>query len=127
MKTPTRLVHERIDDVPLLIGLAQKLGLPELLDHHLGSHGNHQGLSLGALAAGWVAFILSQGNHTKVHVQEWAHSLHHTLSHLLAQPLRPAEFSDDRLGILLRRLQQLDDWDALEAQGQRELWASLAK
>jgi transposase len=118
MKTPTRLVHERIDDVPLLIGLAQKLGLPELLDHHLGSHGNHQGLSLGALAAGWVAFILSQGNHTKVHVQEWAHSLHHTLSHLLAQPLRPAEFSDDRLGILLRRLQQLDDWDALEA----DLW-----
>jgi len=29
MKTPTSLVHERIDDVPLLIGLAQKLRLPE--------------------------------------------------------------------------------------------------
>ena len=118
MKTPTSLVHERIDDVPLLIGLAQKLRLPELLDHHLGSHGNHRGLSIGALAAGWIAFILSRGNHTKVHVQEWSQSLHHTLSHLLAQPLRPAEFSDDRLGILLRRLQQLDDWDALEA----DLW-----
>jgi transposase len=118
MKTPTRLSHERIDDVPLLIGLAQKLGLPELLDHHLGSHGNHQGLSLGALAVGWIAFILSGGNHTKVHVQEWSHSLYHTLSHLLGQPLRPAEFSDDRLGILLRRLQQLDDWHALEA----DLW-----
>ena len=118
MKTPTRLVHERIDDVPLLIGLAQKLRLPELLDHHLGSHGNHRGLSIGSLAAGWIAFILSRGNHTKVHVQEWSQSLHHTLSHLLAQPLRPAEFSDDRLGILLRRLHQLDDWDALEA----DLW-----
>ena len=76
------------------------------------------GLSIGALAAGWIAFILSRGNHTKVHVQEWSQSLHHTLSHLLAQPLLPAEFSDDRLGILLRRLQQLDDWDALEA----DLW-----
>ncbi len=118
MKTSTSLVHERIDDVPLLIGLAQKLRLPELLDHHLGSHGNHRGLSIGALAAGWIAFILSRGNHTKVHVQEWSQSLHHTLSHLLAQPLRPAEFSDDRLGILWRRLQQLDDWDALEA----DLW-----
>ena len=118
MKTPTSLVHERIDDVPLLIGLAQKLRLSELLDHHLGSHGNHRGLSIGVLAAGWIAFILSRGNHTKVHVQEWSQSLHHTLSHLLAQPLRPAEFSDDRLGILLRRLQQLDDWDALEA----DLW-----
>ena len=118
MKTPARLVHERIDDVPLLIGLAQKLGLPELLDRHLGCHGNHQRLSLGALAAGWIAFILSWGNHTKVHVQEWSHNLHHTLSHLLHQPLRPAEFSDDRLGILLRRLQQLDDWHALET----DLW-----
>ena len=28
-ENPTRLVHERIDDVPLLIGLAQKLRLPE--------------------------------------------------------------------------------------------------
>ena len=63
-------------------------------------------------------FGIRPGNHTKVHVQEWSQSLHHTLSHLLAQPLRPAEFSDDRLGILLRRLHQLDDWDALEA----DLW-----
>jgi transposase len=112
------MVYERVDDVPLLIGLAQKLQLPELLDRHLGSHGNHQGLSSGTLAAGWITFILSRGNHTKVHVQEWTQGLPHTLSHLLGQPLRPAEFSDDRLGILLRRLQELDDWDALET----DLW-----
>jgi hypothetical protein len=65
------MVYERVDDVPLLIGLAQKLQLPELLDRHLGSHGNHQGLSNGTLAVGWIAFILSRGDHTKVHVQEW--------------------------------------------------------
>lgn len=112
------MVHEQLDDVPLLIGLAQKLRLPELLDRHLGSHGNHQGLSNGALAAGWIAFILSRGNHTKIHVEEWTQGLPHALSHLLGQPLRPAEFSDDRLGILLRRLEDLDDWDALET----DLW-----
>ena len=112
------MLHERLDDVPLLIGLAQKLRLSELLDRHLGRHGNHQGLSNGTLAAGWIAFILSRGNHTKIHVQEWTQGLHHTLSHLLGQPLRPAEFSDDRLGILLRRLQELDDWSALET----DLW-----
>jgi transposase len=117
MNTAT-LLHERVDDLPLLIGLAQKLRLPALLDRHLGNHGNHQGLSNGTLAAAWIAFILSRGNHTKVHVQEWSEGLHHTLSHLLGQPLRPAEFSDDRLGILLRRLQELDDWNALEA----DLW-----
>jgi transposase len=117
MNTAT-LLHERVDDVPLLIGLAQKLRLPALLDRHLGSHDSHQGLSNGTLAAAWIAFILSRGNHTKVHVQEWSEGLHHTLSHLLGQPLRPAEFSDDRLGILLRRFQQLDDWAALET----DLW-----
>jgi transposase len=118
MKTPASLVHERLDEIPLLIGLAQKLQLPERLDHHLGNHGSHQGLSNGTLAAAWIAFILSRSNHTKVHVQEWSQGLHHTLSHLFGQPLRPAEFSDDRLGILLRRLLEVEDWDALEA----DLW-----
>jgi transposase len=117
MKTSV-LLHERIDDVPLLIGMAQHLKLAERLDRHLGNHGSHQGLSTGTLATGWIAFILSRGNHTKVHVQEWAQGLHHTLSHLLGQPLRSAEFSDDRLGILLRRLHQLDDWNAFET----DLW-----
>jgi transposase len=112
------LVHERVDDVPLLIGMAQKLRLANLLDRHLGHHGNHKGMSNGTLAVAWIAFILSRGNHTKVHVQEWSEELHHTLSHLLGQPLHPAEFSDDRLGIVLRRLQEVDDWDSLEA----DLW-----
>jgi transposase len=118
MKTPASMVHERLDEVPLLIGLAQKLQLAKWIDHHLGSHGNHQGLSNGTLAAVWIAFILSRGDHTKIHVQEWTQGLNHTLSHLLGQPLRPADFSDDRLGILLRRFQELDDWDVLEG----DLW-----
>jgi len=37
------LIHERVDDIPLLIGLAQRLCLTEILDRHLGNHGNHQG------------------------------------------------------------------------------------
>src|ERR1700678_3065986 len=117
MKTHASMVHERVDEIPLLIGLAQKLHLPERLDHHLHSHGSHQGLSNGTLAAVWIAFILSRDDHTKIHVQEWTQDLQHTLSRLIGQPLRPAEFSDDRLGILLRRLQELEleDWDALDS------------
>jgi transposase len=117
MNTHT-LIHERVDGVPLLIGMAQKLQLAALLDRYLGRHGNHQGMSNGTLTIAWMAFILSRGDHTKIHVQEWSEALQHTLSHLLGQPLRPAEFSDDRLGIVLRRLQEVDDWDSLEA----DLW-----
>jgi transposase len=118
MKTLESMVHERLDEVPLLIGLAQKLQLPQRLDHYLGSHGSHQGLSNGTLATVWIAFILSRENHTKIHVQEWTQNLHHTLSSLMGQALRPVDFSDDRLGILLRRIHEMDDWDAFEA----DLW-----
>ena len=118
MKTATlSLHHERVDDIPLLLGFLQQLNFPELLERHLGSHHLHRGLSNGWLATVWLAFLLSQANHRKVSVQDWAHSHPHTLETLLGQSLRPAEFSDDRLSILLRRLYQAD-WTALE----KDLW-----
>src|ERR1700693_4264033 len=109
----TLLQHERVDDIPVLIGLIQQLHLPELLEAHLGSHHLHQGLSNGWLASVWMAFILSKANHCKVSVQDWAQSHQHTLATLLGQALRPVEFSDDRLSIVLRRFHDTD-WAALE-------------
>ena len=111
------LQHERVDDIPLLIGVLQQLRLPELLDRHLGAHHLHRGLSNGTLAATWIAFLLSEANHCKSSVQDWAQRHAHTLEALLGQSLRAVEFSDDRLGIVLRRLHQTD-WGALE----NDLW-----
>jgi transposase len=109
--------HERVDDIPLLLGLMQPMYLSEVLERGLGSHHLHQGISNGLLACGWLAFILSEANHRKVSVQDWAQNHQHTLEALLGQPLRPVEFSDDRLSILLRRFHDAD-WPALEA----DLW-----
>lgn len=111
------LQHERVDDIPLLIGLMQQQHLPELLERHLGSHHLHEGLSNGWLATTWMAYILSQANHCKVSVRDWARSLQHTLQSLCGQSLRDVEFSDDRLSIILRRLAEAD-WAALE----KDLW-----
>ena len=111
------LQHERVDDIPLLIGLMQQLHLPELMERHLGSHHLHEGLSNGWLASTWMAFILSQANHCKVSVRDWARSLQHTLQTLCGQSLRDVELSDDRLSILLRRLAEAD-WSSLE----KDLW-----
>jgi transposase len=111
------LQHERVDDIPLLLGLMQQMHLPEVLERGLGSHHLHRGISNGLLACGWLAFILSEANHCKASVQGWAQSHQHTLEALLGQSLRPAEFSDDRLSIILRRLHDAD-WPALEA----DLW-----
>jgi transposase len=61
-----------------------------------------------------MAFILSEANHCKVSVQDWACTHQHTLETLIGEPLRDIDFSDDRLAIILRRLHQAD-WPALEA------------
>jgi len=111
------LTHERVDDIPLLLGFMQELKFPDLLERHLGSHHLHRGLSNGWLATVWLAFLLSQSNHRKVSVQDWAGNHPHTLETLIGQTLRPIEFADDRLSIVLRRLHDAD-WSALEA----DLW-----
>jgi transposase len=118
MATPTlQFQHERIDDIPLLLGFLEKMQLPNILEKHLGSHHLHEGIANGHLACIWLSFILSQASHCKVHVQEWAANRTHLFQTLLDQPFRPIECSDDRLSILLRRLHDAD-WNALEA----DLW-----
>ena len=114
------LIHERVDDIPLLIGLAQRLRLPEILDCHLGNHGHHQGLSNGWLASCWLAYILSESDHRKSSVEGWAQRHHGTLEQLVSQAIRPGEFNDDRLGIVLRRLSPAQTWEKLED----DLWQS---
>ena len=84
------LTHERVDDIPLLIGLAQRLRLPEIMDKHMGNHGHHQGLSNGWLATVWLAYILSEGDHRKYSVEDWAEKHKHTLEELVDQPITAA-------------------------------------
>src|SRR5512135_2412096 len=112
------LTHERIDDVPLLLGFLIKLQLPQLLDRHLPPHPLHQGLSNGWLITVWIAYILSRADHRKAPVQSWAQGLHQTLEALIGQIIRPVEFSDDRLPLVLKRLGDSAAWEPLEA----DLW-----
>jgi transposase len=114
------LTHERVDDVPLLLGFLIKLNLPEILDRHLPAHPLHQGISNGWLITVWIAYILSRADHRKSPVQAWAQELHHTLETLIGQTIRPVEFSDDRLTLVLNRLDSPAAWEALEA----DLWRS---
>jgi transposase len=112
--------HERVDDIPLIIGLANKLPLAQVLDSHMKTHGLQQGLNNGQLAVGWLAYILSQADHRKSAVRDWANGIPHTLEHLLGHPIREVEFSDDRLGGVLYRLSDDETWDAIE----RSLWGA---
>jgi transposase len=112
------LTHERVDDIPLLLGFLSGLRLPQVLDRHLPPHPLHQGLSNGWLITVWIAYILSRADHRKSPVQAWADGLRHTLEALVGQPIRPVDFSDDRLTLVLKRLADIAAWQTLEA----DLW-----
>jgi len=116
--TTLELTHERVDDLPLLLGFLIQLKLPEILDRHLPAHPLHQGLSNGWLITVWIAYILSRADHRKSPVQAWAQGLQHTLETLIGQRIRPVEFNDDRLTLLLKRLADTAAWEAVEA----DLW-----
>lgn len=108
------LTHERIDDIPLLVKLGLVLQLDTAVDTCLGTHGLQQGLSNGQLTVVWLAYILSEGDHRKSGVEEWAWRHRQVLERLLGQPLRRVDFSDDRLGNLLHRFSVEAKWEALE-------------
>ena len=109
------LTHQRVDDVPLLVSFLIKLRIPETVDRILPPHPLHQGLSNGWLITIWLAYILSQGDHRKSSVQHWVDRLKYTLETLIGQPIRPVDFSDDRLALVLKRLSHEPAWHELEA------------
>src|SRR6478672_9599807 len=109
------LTHQRVDDVPLLVSFLIKLRIPETVDRIIPPHPLHQGLSNGWLVTVWLAYILSQGDHRKSPVQSWVDRLRPTLETLIGQTIRPGEFNDDRLGLILKRLSHEPAWHELEA------------
>lgn len=108
------IANERVDDIPLLLSQMQRLGLSELFDEHVQPHGNWKGLSMGKVVAGWLAYILSQGDHRLNQVEDWAGGLTNTLKACLETGLRHLDFSDDHLATVLDQLSDDLQWDSFE-------------
>ncbi len=116
LNNPLRLLQvEHVDDLPVLWAQIQKMRIPALLDQAFPTHGLWQGeLSFGEVAGVWLMFITSQGDHCLSHVQPWAAERLSTLSACVGKPIRPLDFSDDRLAEMLDRLAKTDPWAAVE-------------
>ena len=111
---------ERLDDIPLLIGLQQQLGLGVIIDEVIPRHWRHEGLSLGQLVVGWNAYILSEADHRKIAVEQWGVEHQALLSDLFGMSVRRTDFSDDRLSQLLTHLADDEAWNAIE----QKLWCN---
>lgn len=113
-KSELVVITERVDDVALLIGQMVKMGLPEVLDRHIPRHWKQRGLSWGWTAVMWLAYILTEGDHRKVSVEAYIKGMQQTLSQLTAEAIEPLDFSDDRLGHLLKHVSKSKYWHQIE-------------
>ena len=118
----SEIITERVDDIPVLLAHLEQMGVPELLDEHFPTHGNWQGLSLGWTTTIWLVHILSQADHRLNRVQDWVAQHGETLRQCTGQVIEELDFSDDRLGAILRYLNEDEAWvDYEQSQGQRLL------
>ena len=110
------IITERVDDVPLLIAMMIKMGIPEILDKYIPSRWNKKNLSWGWTVTVWLAYILSEGDHRKVSMEAYVLGMKNTLISLTGQPIKPLDFSDDRLSHLLTHLSKPKYWHKIEAE-----------
>jgi transposase len=101
---------ERVDRIPIVLGILQQMGVQLIIDACYEPHGNHQGLSVGWLAEIFLVYILAETDHKMAPVQKWVDQHHHTLERLTGQRIRASDFTDDRLGDVLRYLSQDELW-----------------
>jgi len=106
---------ERVDDIPVLLGLLRRLQVAELFDRHYPSHRLWEGdLSPGEVLCVWLTFVLSEGDHRLYKLQPWAQQHLLTLHTCLGKDVRALDFHDDRLADLLDALPQAERWLSLE-------------
>lgn len=105
---------ERVDDIPVIFGLLQKMHIQAIVDQIIRPHGNWQGLSLGWVITIWLMHILTEHSHQMDCVRDWVADHLHTLQQLTGQKITALDFTDDRLALCLRYLSVQQSWERLE-------------
>ncbi|MBL7161780.1 MAG: DUF4277 domain-containing protein, partial [Anaerolineales bacterium] len=84
---------ERLDDIPVIFGLLQKMRIQATIDQVIKPHGNWRGLSPGWLITIWLIHILTQHSHCMDRVQEWVSKRLAILQKLTGQTLTELDFT----------------------------------
>src|SRR6266571_5966677 len=112
MNEPLTIRTERVDDLPLLLAQMQRMGIARLLDEHLPTHGNREGLSLGEVTTIWLTHVHAPADHRMNHEQPWAERRLETLRGCRDATLGVRELGDDRLADVLEYLSDDEHWRA---------------
>ena len=78
-------------------------------------HGNWKGADSGTVAVIFLTYVLSQADHRASHVEGWLGQRIHTVRACVDMPtLSPLDLTDDRLGILLDKYSDNEQWNKFE-------------
>ena len=105
---------ERVDAVPLIYGMLERMGIERIVDSIIGRHGNWEGISPGKVIVLWLVHILSEHNHRMEPVRLWAKRRIELLRMLTGEEVRELDFTDDRLGLCLEKLSEVGIWYKIE-------------
>lgn len=106
---------ERVDDIPIIVAELEKSRLSKLLNEHFPDHGNWTGTTSGKIAVGFLCYILSCADHRLSHVEQWAEGRLTTLQYTLGvDELSTKDFTDDKLGKLLDKYSDDEQWNKFE-------------
>jgi len=105
---------ERVDGIPVVLAILMQMGVQVIIDERCTPHRNRRGLSVGWLATIFLTYILTEADHRMCPVQRWVAKHRYTLERLTGQTIRPTDFTDDRLGDVLRYLSEDELWQRIE-------------
>jgi transposase len=107
MNTPqVEITSEQINDIPLLLGIMEDMGIRQHIDSQVEQHGNWEGISMGTMVEIWLCYMLTERDHRLVAVREWAEGRRQTFNGLVGIELRDTDLTDDRLARVLSHLGQ---------------------
>src|SRR5437867_8005160 len=108
------ITSEQINDLPLLLGIIEEMGVRGVIDAQIHPHGNWEGISVGTAVSMWLSHLLMERDHRVVSVREWAADRLQTLEDLAGVMLRETDLSDDRLANVLTMLSDPADQAAMD-------------
>jgi len=117
------ITTEQINDLPLLMGIVEEMGIRGMIDARIRPHGGWQGISVGTVVSIWLCDIVMERDHGLVQVRAWAAARGRTLEALLGITLRETDLTDDRLANALTMLSAAADQAADQAAVDRALLA----
>jgi transposase len=114
MNETIEITTEQINDLPLLLGIVEEMGIRHRIDAQIHPHGGWQGISVGTVVSIWLCHLLVERDHRLVVVRDWAAARTQTLNDLLGVCLRPTDLTDDRLANVLTMLGTAAEQAALD-------------